>query len=53
MTEENINSTSLPTYTQQTNDTTTSSAVKKGSKRMIISSQIDEISPATKRSCRH
>jgi hypothetical protein len=51
--EENVNSTSLPTYSQPTNDTTTSSAVKKGSKRIITSFQIDGISSATKRFCRH
>jgi hypothetical protein len=52
-TEENINSTSLPTYIQQTNDTITSPAINKGSKRMITSSQVDGTSRATKRFSRH
>jgi len=52
-TEENINSTSSPTYIQQTNNTRTSSTINKGSKRMITPSKIDGISPATKRFCHH
>ena len=48
-TTENINFTSLSTYTRQTNDTAASSAADTGSKRLITSSQIDETSSAKKR----